>query len=190
MIKTKEDLRFYLQEDAKRNGMAGVNRLMLHVRMWIGTEQAHIYHWMIHWRKWEYYTNTGNRLMALYHHLRVKRLGFKLGIEADINSIGYGLRIMHLSGGGGLRLKRIKAGNYCGFNAGVMVAGHNGETNPKIQLGDYVAFGPGSKAFGPITIGDHVFVAPNAVITKDCESNAIYAGVPAKLIKKKEETRN
>ena len=48
-----------------------------------------------------------------------------------------------------------------------------------------MAFGPGAKAFGKIEIGDNVFVAPNAVVTKDIPSNCIVSGVPAKLIKEK-----
>jgi serine O-acetyltransferase len=53
-------------------------------------------------------------------------------------------------------------------------------------IGDYVAFGPGAKAFGKIIIGDNVFVASNSVVTKDVNPNCIVGGVPAKLIK---ETR-
>lgn len=53
-------------------------------------------------------------------------------------------------------------------------------------LGDHVAFGPGAKAFGKITIGNNVFVAPNAVVTKDVPNNCIVGGIPAKIIKYKE----
>lgn len=74
--------------------------------------------------------------------------------------------------------------NYCGFNSGVLL-GDNGE-NALPTIGDYVAFGPGSKAFGRITIGNNVFVAANSVVTKDVPENSIVGGVPAKLIKNKE----
>ena len=39
---------------------------------------------------------------------------------------------------------------------------------------------------GPITIGDNVTIAPNAVVVNDVPDNAIVAGVPAivKRIKK------
>ena len=38
---------------------------------------------------------------------------------------------------------------------------------------------------GNLVIGDNVEIAPNACITKDCESNMVYGGVPAKIIRKK-----
>lgn len=80
-----------------------------------------------------------------------------------------------------------KIGNYCGFNAGVILGDNGQEAKP--ILGDYVAFGPGAKAFGDITIEENVFVAANAVVTKNIPKNSIVAGVPAKIIKAKQENR-
>lgn len=89
---------------------------------------------------------------------------------------------------GGILLNVKKVGNYCGFNAGVLIGKAN-NSNEKPVIGDYVAFGPGAKAFGNITIGDNVFVAPNAVVTKDVLPNKIVGGVPAKVIKDKEDNK-
>lgn len=63
----------------------------------------------------------------------------------------------------------------------------NGDNN-RLVLGDYVAFGLGTKAFGKLTIGNSVFVAPNAMVTKDMcvPNNCIIGGVPAKVLKYKE----
>lgn len=72
-----------------------------------------------------------------------------------------------------------KIGNYCGVNAGVLIGNNRGNENRPV-IGDYVAFGPGSKAFGKIKIGNHVFVAPNAVVVKD---SVIVGGIPAKVLK-------
>lgn len=85
---------------------------------------------------------------------------------------------------GGILLNIKKAGNYCGFNAGVLLGNIGSQENRPI-LGNHVAFGPGAKAFGNITIGDNVFVAPNAVVTKDVPSNVIVGGIPAKILKEK-----
>ncbi len=92
---------------------------------------------------------------------------------------------MHISGGGGVLLNIIRAGNYCGFNSGVML-GNAGSQDNRPTLGDHVAFAPGAKAFGRITIGNNVFVAANAVVTKDIPDNSIVGGIPAKIIKEQE----
>lgn len=75
-------------------------------------------------------------------------------------------------------------GHYCGVNAGVLLGNIDSNDNRPI-LGDYVAFGPGAKAFGKITIGNNVFVAPNADVTKDVPDNVIVGGIPAKILKDK-----
>lgn len=85
---------------------------------------------------------------------------------------------------GGVLLNAKKIGNYCGFNAGSLVGNKDSQEN-RPEIGDYVAFGPGAKAFGKITIGDNVFVASNAVVVKDIPSNVIVGGLPAKIIKEK-----
>ena len=90
---------------------------------------------------------------------------------------------MHI--GGGTRIGPLRAGNYCGFNVGTLI-GTNGSEIKRPILGDHVAFGPGAKAFGKITIGNNVFVASNAVVTKDVPDNVIVGGIPAKVIKNKE----
>ena len=57
----------------------------------------------------------------------------------------------------------------------------------RLMIGDNVALGPESKALVKITIGSNVFVAPNAVVAKDIPDNYIVGGVPAKILKYKEE---
>lgn len=84
--------------------------------------------------------------------------------------------------GGGILLNVHKVGNYCGFNSGVLL-GNKNDKDALPTIGDYTAFGPGAKAFGKIAIGNHVFVAPNAVVTKDVSDNTIVGGIPAKVIK-------
>ena len=81
-----------------------------------------------------------------------------------------------------LNAKQI--GNYCSFNSGVLIGNKDGIDNKPI-LKNYVSFGPSAKAFGNITIGENVFIAPGAVVTKDIEDNSIAGGIPAKIIKKK-----
>lgn len=65
-----------------------------------------------------------------------------------------------------------------------MVIGNRHTEDDRPTIGNNVSFGVGSKAFGAIKIGNNVFVAPNAVVTKDVPDNCVVAGVPAKIIMK------
>lgn len=186
MIKTKKDLRFYIEEDRKRNDLHSLGGYI--IRLFLGYENACAFRYIKCMRKCEYHLNSKNiihRMIYLYYKAKLSRLGLKYNISIQPNTCGYGLRIMHLSGGGGVLLNIKKAGNYCGFNAGVLI-GNNGSQGNRPTLGDHVAFGPGAKAFGKIEIGDNVFVSPNAVVTKDVPDNCIVGGIPAKIIKYKE----
>lgn len=180
MIKTKKDLNFYLHEDAKRNGIKDKKNYL--IKLCLGYENACAYQYIKCMRHCEYHLNNSNncnniihKLLYYYYRLKLFRLGRKYCIQISPNTCGYGLRLMHLSGGGGILLNVKKVGNYCGFNSGVLLGNINGQENRPI-LGNYVAFGPGAKAFGNITIGNNVFVAPNAVVTKDVPCNVVMGG--------------
>ena len=184
MIKTRKDLSFYIQEDSKRNGY-NRGRFYYWLSLIYGKENAYAFKYLKLLRHCEYHTNNKgfvHRLLSLYYQMRVNRLGMRLNLSIPINKCGYGLRLLHISGGGGILLNVNKVGNYCGFNSGVLI-GNNNALDAIPTIGDYTAFGPGSKAFGKISIGNHVFVAPNAVVTKDVEDNTIVGGVPARPIK-------
>lgn len=188
MIKTRKDLQVYLQEDGKRNNCPSL-KSYLYGRI-IGSENAAAYRFLRALRRCEYHFNNRSNLLHnvlyLFWHLRKNHLGLKYSIQIPLNKTGYGLRILHLAGGG-IILNVNNIGNYCGFNAGVILGDNGQEAKP--ILGDYVAFGPGAKAFGDIVIEENVFVAANAVVTKNVPKNSIVAGVPAKIIKVKQENR-
>lgn len=187
MIKTRKDLKFFLQEDAKRNNVS-MNKLGYWLHLFAGSDHVCIYRYLKCLRHCEFHLNNSqsimHKFMYYYYKFWLTRLGFKYNISIRLNACDYGLRIMHLSGGGGVRIGAKKVGKYCGFNAGVLI-GTNGSEESRPIIGDYVAFGPGAKAFGKITIGNNVFVAPNAVVTKDVPENCIVGGVPARFIKEK-----
>lgn len=186
MIRTRKDLYFYLKEDAKRNSIHG--NLKYWIKLLACRENACAYRYIKCMRFCEYHLNNSsnlfNKICYYAYKLKLLRLGRKYNIQITPNTCGYGLRLMHLSGGGGILLNIKKCGNYCGFNAGVLLGNIDNQDNRPI-LGDYVAFGPGAKAFGKITIGNNVFVAPNAVITKDIPDNVVVGGIPAKILKEK-----
>ncbi len=60
----------------------------------------------------------------------------------------------------------------------------------KIKVGNNVFIGRGCTILPGETIGDNVVIGAGAVVTKNLDSNFIYAGVPARKIKKIEEYYN
>ncbi len=67
-------------------------------------------------------------------------------------------------------------------DGGVMDAG--GSHVPTI--GDDVTIHPGAKIFGGIHIGNDVEIGANAVVIRDVPDHCIVAGVPAKIVKTRE----
>ena len=60
----------------------------------------------------------------------------------------------------------------------------------KIKVGNNVFFGANSSIMPGVTIGDNVVIAANSLVTKDCESNYVYGGIPAKKIKTLDEYKS
>ena len=102
MIKTKKDLRFYLREDANRNGVN--SRLKYWITIYMGQENACAYRYIKCMRFLEYHINNSskvwNKICSWVYKVKLMRLGRRYGIQISPNTCGYGLRLMHLSGGG------------------------------------------------------------------------------------------
>ena len=56
-----------------------------------------------------------------------------------------------------------------------------------VRIGNNVFLGVNAIVTKGVTIGDNVIIGVGSVVTKDCESNSVYAGVPAKRIMSIEE---
>lgn len=100
MIQSKSDLKLYITEDAKRNNVFG--RISYWRQLLCGYENALAFRYLKCMRIAEYHYNNKSLLhKSLYAFYRIKlgRLGAKYMIQIPINRTGYGLRIMHLSGG-------------------------------------------------------------------------------------------
>ena len=61
--------------------------------------------------------------------------------------------------------------------------------NAAPQIGDNVIIGAGAKNLGDITIGNNVTIGANAVVVSDVPDNCIVGGIPAQIIKFKEESK-
>lgn len=65
-------------------------------------EQCAAFRYVHRLRKTEYYLNTRHRVLYQLSHFLQNRLGLRLGISIAPNSVGKGLCIIHLAGGGGV----------------------------------------------------------------------------------------
>ena len=61
---------------------------------------------------------------------------------------------------------------------------YNSKSYDKVVIGNDVWIGCGARIMAGVTIGSRCIIAAGAVVTRDCESNSIYGGVPANLIKR------
>jgi serine O-acetyltransferase len=181
MIKTKDDLKFYLKEDLKRFGGKKPK-----LKDWVlKNEDWYIYLYIYHLRMIEYYSNTGNRkLKFFYHFFKYKRLGFNLRFTVHINTVGPGFRIYHT--GDFLHVKRnCTIGKNCTLLPGVVIGNKNlKDDGSRVTIGDDCYLGLGAKVFGEVTIGNNAVVGANAVVVNDIPDNCVVGGIPARIIKK------
>ncbi len=75
-------------------------------------------------------------------------------------------------------------GKNCIIHQGVTL-GDRGECHEGSDptLGDYIEVGTGAKVLGVIHLGDYVRVGANSVVLQDVEAYGVVAGIPAKLIR-------
>ena len=87
--------------------------------------------------------------------------------------------------------------NYASFFDGMdcrFITGTHLIEDPSRRAGRYIAepinigngcwIGAGVTILPGVTIGDGTVIGAGAVVTSNCENNSIYAGVPAKLIRR------
>lgn len=82
--------------------------------------------------------------------------------------------------------KRCVIGENCHISQNVTLGGTSGIYEVPI-LGDNVEVGAGANVIGPINIGNNVTIGAGAVVLNDLPDNCIAVGVPAKIVKYKDE---
>ena len=78
-------------------------------------------------------------------------------------------------------------GDNCSIGQQVTIGEGNNRYPGLPIIGNNVRISKGAIVFGGITIGINVVVGANAVVTKPVPDNAIVAGVPAKILRFKDE---
>lgn len=102
-------------------------------------------------------------------------------LSIETSQIGSGFIIKH---GFNAVIRAERIGTNCMIFQGVTIGSkHPGGGLP--ILGDHVHISTGAKVLGPITIGDYSVVAANSVVTKDMPMYGTAAGVPARIMKRR-----
>ncbi len=130
-----------------------------------------------------------HRLVQIFYLLRIKKMdafnNASLGTD-----IGFGAHFgsqPHLQHG----LNGIIVSHYASIGKNAWIAqqvtiGQALDKNVAPTIGDNVIIGAGAKIIGDVHIGNNVTIGANAVVTHDIPDNCFCAGVPAKVIRYKE----
>lgn len=174
IIKSKEDLKFYMECDRLALKKNYKKPKYFHDAIW---------KYEILLRKSEYHQNIGNKFISKIFKFRLVILGQRLGLSIGLNTCGPGLAIVHY----GLTVIHQNAciGENCRIHEGVTI-GSNASSELAPKIGDNVYIASGAKIIGDITIAKNVCIGANSVVVKDIlEEGITVGGVPAKKISNK-----
>lgn len=182
MIKKREDLKYYISEDKRRNPISRKGYILSLLTGFGGGKTIQFLKCL---RNYEYAYNNRNKnlfynLLFIYRKLKYFKLQAKLDTYINPNCVGPGLQIPHL---GGIIINCKSMGYNCSINKGVVIGNKKGQDNIA-TIGNCCWFTLGCKVIGKVKIGDNVIVCQNSVVIKDVENNCIVSGVPAKIIKR------
>lgn len=183
MIKTKDDFQNYIRADRIRYD---IKFSIYHP--FIYSETYYVYHYLKNLRNLEYYHNTSRnifkKILYYYFLLNHRRLSLKTGMTISPNVLGKGCLIMHPG------FRRIGPSSKIGDNCTILPNVLLGKKYPgkcSIEIGDNCYIATNVTILGPVKIGNNVTIGAGAVVLSDIPDNAVVAGVPARVIKYKNE---
>jgi acetyltransferase-like isoleucine patch superfamily enzyme len=137
-----------------------------------------------------------------FRNFLLRLLGYKIGEGAQISEQFFILNCGNVAVGSGARIgTHARIYNFSPIKIGInFLASHgltiiSGTHDPitlddrpgPVDIGNNVWIGINATIIGPVTIGDNVVIGAGSVVLKDIPSNAIAAGVPAKVIRFKSQ---
>ncbi|MFO7810844.1 MAG: 2,3,4,5-tetrahydropyridine-2,6-dicarboxylate N-acetyltransferase [Candidatus Delongbacteria bacterium] len=82
---------------------------------------------------------------------------------------------------------RVLVGNNCHIGAGAVLAGVIEPPSAKpVTIGDDVMIGANAVVLEGVSVGSSAVIAAGSVVTQDVPDNMVAAGIPAKIIKKRD----
>ncbi len=178
MIKSKEELKLYLEADRIALGRKDKKPGFFDL----------VYKFEVSLRINEYYNNCRHGIIwkpiKFYNRVKFRILGILCGFEIPLNCIGKGLSIAHK--GTIVINSGTSIGDNCRLHVGVNIGTVPGCAHIAPKIGDNVYIAPGVKLYGNIEVGGGIIIGANSVVTKSFkEENICIAGVPARKISDK-----
>ena len=173
MIKSKEDLKMYLDADARALGIKRKHPKLFGDDIW---------KFQCLMRRCEYSTTYQGvkRIFAMFLKFRYLRMCNKMNYSIPLNVFGPGLALVHR--GPVVVSPYARVGKNCRLQTMTCIGATNGEKTAP-QIGDNVYIAVGAKVIGNIQIANNVAIGAGAVVVKDVlEENTTWGGVPAKKI--------
>lgn len=182
MIKNKEDLIHYIEQDRLMNGASKKRSIKESIIEVILPYSILTYLRILRYA--EYYNNSNSFIsvfMKFIYRYRLMVVSRKLGFQISINTCGAGLSLPHF--GPIIINSKAKIGENCRIHTCVNIGATNGSKMAP-RIGNNVYIGPSAVIFGDITIADNITIGANATVNKTFnESNTTIAGTPANIIK-------
>lgn len=185
MIQNYNDYKTYIAEDRSRYSVRWFDRFIFN-------ENYQVLNYLKTLRFLEYlqntkHTNIINAILYPFVFWNYKRKCNRLKMRIGINTCGPGLYITHI--GLIIIVPKVKLGKNCIISPGVIIGTKHKHENVA-TIGDNVEICLGAKIIGKLIIGNNAIIAPNTVVVKDVPENAIVSGVPARIIKYRNNTSN
>lgn len=128
----------------------------------------------------------GARLLFVFCRLILKHFAYKYTFDVSYRAkIGPGLSIAH-HGYIAVRAAAV-IGENCSLRPGVVIGKKLTDDVNAAVLGNNVDVGVGAKILGDVHIGNNVIIGANAVVTKNVPDKAIVAGIPARVLRYRNE---
>ena len=176
MIHSREELREFIEWDARAQGRKTVSPKLFGDEIW---------KFQLAMRKLDYchYLKSIHPIAMIpytFYRFRYHSLSVKLGFSIPYDVCGKGLAIPHYG------CVVINHTARIGDNCRILDCGNIGATNgieKAPQIGNNVFIASGAKVMGDITIADDVAIGANAVVIRSItEPGTTWAGVPARNI--------
>ena len=176
MIKTKDDLQYYLLCDKLARGETKARPSLWGDKLW---------KFQILYRKTEYHYNNReklwHKLAYLLTYFRFRRQRDRLCSELPLNVFAEGLVIWH--GQNIIVNENARVGRNFSISAGCCIGQAKGQSP---VIGDHVEMTLGSRVLGGVTITHDVTIGAGALVLKDIDTPyTTWGGLPAKCISQK-----